>query len=364
MLAFNHCHYVPALKWKRGEARAIRDVNLAGPISITPLAEIVPQPWDWDLDEPTRAIEAHLDNQAQSIAGHWATQRPIIADTLLLDPALRMASGDHPVRYLAYALQAKGIACIPATGPERDLDHVTACAAVYHEQNTDVCIRLMRDDLADPQISARLDFLLQSLRATPDRVHLVLDLRDVNESTLLPFASLAAVFINNIVLAQSARTLTVLSGAFPENVSGFGRGMNAHPRSDWRMWLAILRSTPVRLPAFGDYAIAHPELVEIDPRYVRMSASIRYTAIEQWLVPRGYAISDARRGGAAQYHDLAQQLQVHPHFSGRGFSVGDAFIDDVANKTIGPGNAEQWRWHPTNHHLQYVLSQLASFYGP
>ena len=57
----------------------------------------------------------------------------------------------------------------------------------------------------------------------------------------------------------------------------------------WHSWLPT-RSTPTESEistGFGDYAIAHPIPTELDPRTMRMSASIRYTTSDEWLILKG-----------------------------------------------------------------------------
>jgi len=47
-MIFDHKHYVPVLRWKRGEWNALRDVGSADRDSITPLIELAPKDFlDW-----------------------------------------------------------------------------------------------------------------------------------------------------------------------------------------------------------------------------------------------------------------------------------------------------------------------------
>ncbi len=90
---------------------------------------------------------------------------------------------------------------------------------------------------------------------------------------------------------------------------------------------------------------------------MRMSASIRYTTDEHWVVARGRNI---QQYGSSQYRDLSQRLTNMPDvFNGAEFSAGDRYMKDCADGTEGFGNPMTWRWVGTNHHLTFVVRQLA-----
>ena len=63
-------------------------------------------------------------------------------------------------------------------------------------------------------------------------------------------------------------------------------------RSDWLAWRRGLfdrRATLERLPSFSDCAIQHPESVwrASTPRFMQVSASIRYASRDDWLLVKG-----------------------------------------------------------------------------
>jgi hypothetical protein len=157
------------------------------------------------------------------------------------------------------------------------------------------------------------------------------------------------------------RTFTLLSSSFPVNLAEFSPGIGSIPRTEWTVWNALVgRSGIPRVPAFGDYTIAHPDVPELDPRIITMSANIRYTAANEWLIFRGRSVRDPRFGGFAQYRALASSVSGNPHYRGPGFSWGDKYIDDCANGSAGTGNATTWRRVGTNHHMVSVVRQIAS----
>jgi len=364
MVNFGHQHYVPVLRSKEGEYRAVADLEAASYPNLTPLAEAIPQRWNWDTNEPQKGLEDHLSDIADKLAESWRNVGPFFLDTVRIDPGLRTAAGGHPLTFLIDRLDASGVQVIPVTGPDRDRAHVAACATVNARDHRGVCIRIPRDEMAEANISKKISNLLQQLDVPSTEAHAIIDMETIDQNSINLSAMSVEMFINNCPFPNESRTLTILSGAFPENMSAFAHGVNHHPRSDWRLWKELMHRQPRRLPAYGDYQIDHPYLTdEVDPRLMRMSASIRYTVADEWLVPKGYWVHDPRRGGFQQYHDLAAQLVTRPEFAGPGFSAGDTFIDEVAKRARGPGNPKDWRQHPCNHHLERVLTDLANSRG-
>jgi hypothetical protein len=132
------------------------------------------------------------------------------------------------------------------------------------------------------------------------------------------------------------------------------------PRREWELWKTLQRR-PGILPRhdliFGDYAITHPVPKELDPRTMRMSASIRYTTRDNWLVVKG---RNVRQYGFEQYFELCKELVQRPEYEGRDFSWGDKYISDCADGMTGPGNATTWRKVGTNHHLTRVMREIAN----
>jgi hypothetical protein len=88
-----------------------------------------------------------------------------------------------------------------------------------------------------------------------------------------------------------------------------------------------------------------------------MSASIRYTTPESWLIVKGRNVNQY---GFEQYYDLCKQLIGRPEYVGPEFSWGDEFIWKCAQETAGTGNATTWRKVGVNHHLTLVARQLSN----
>ena len=118
-----------------------------------------------------------------------------------------------------------------------------------------------------------------------------------------------------------------------------------------------LSSRIARTPTFSDYAIAHPQPPEVDPRLMRASAGIRYTTEDVWLILKGKNLKDY---GYKQFHDVSKSLLTNAVYSGPEFSSGDRYIRDCANRVVSSGNLTTWRRVGTSHHIAYVTQQIAN----
>lgn len=361
---FDHKHYVPLLKAKQGEYGALEDLPVNVKDEMTPLLEVAPVPWDWDTDTPAKTIDNHLQSLAANLIRAWGADREFFVDTLYLDDGDRLADGRSPVAAVMDDCRAAGLLAIAVTGPSRSAAHHADVAAAIAQDGRGVCIRVAQDDLADLlQLDQALGALLTTLGVGRGDADLVIDFEHVAENQV-PTVTLAA----TAVLATLAgiadwRTLTIALGAFPENLSGFAaNSVSQASRADWSAWLALVarRQSLPRLPTFGDYAITGTQLTEIDPRVMLMSANLRYTTDAEWTILKARNVRDH---GYGQFNDLCRLLVARPEFKGAGFSAGDGYIKACADGRDGPGNATSWRRCATNHHLTFVVDQIANLPG-
>lgn len=104
----------------------------------------------------------------------------------------------------------------------------------------------------------------------------------------------------------------------------------------------------LRIPTFGDYAVAHPDPArgDVDPRVMNISAGLRYTIDGEWLVARGglFKGTDGRSLGGAAAIPVAQMIASAPEFCGQDYSAGDAWIDQTARGATNGGSPQTWTW--------------------
>ena len=91
---FNQFHYVPILKWKRGEQIGLLNCTDEVKKCLTPLIEIQPVPWDFNKECPSQTVDTHIDDISDSIYKTWGTGKPFFIDVSLVDPEL-LENGKH-----------------------------------------------------------------------------------------------------------------------------------------------------------------------------------------------------------------------------------------------------------------------------
>lgn len=356
--------YVPILKGKEGEYGALRELAPEAKSRLTPVIEIPDIPWDFEDDQPAKTIGEHLRNVARKLEAAWGDERPFFIDLLWIPDDARMADGQHPLAYVFDAVRGKGLQAIPVTGLRRDAGYQAAVRAAARADHRGVCLRLEADDFEDlDTLALELDQMLGNLGVEAGSCDVIIDLNEMPPSTTAAMALTARTFVNALPRVQEWRTLTIAGSSFPVNLADVDAASETTIRRvEWQVWRSLLarRDRLARLPLFGDYAIAHPELAEVDPRLVRMSANLRYTTETDWLVLKG---RNVRRYGYGQFNDLCRRLVTRPDYSGRRFSWGDSYISDCARGVDGPGSATTWRKAGTSHHLTLVVSQLSTILG-
>lgn len=357
---FDHKHYIPILKARMGELAALRETTAQVRSRVNPLLEVASIPWDFDTDAPAKTIDAHLDGLANKILQAWGTDSPLFVDTVLIPDDLLLANGTHPTEWLFEQFRGLGVSAIPVTGLDRAAAYQSAIRNIAQADGRGACIRIDSDDLEQSQqFAATLPGLLSAVGVDAGNADLLIDFGDLGATQAMPYAIAAGAIIAALPLIADWRTLTLAGSAFPLNLRQFGSMTTTPtPRTDWQIWNQVLASQNLpRLPAFGDYAVQHPEPDEIDPRLMKMAAQLRYARPDDWLI---FKWRNVREHGNEQFADICTALVATPDFRGAAFSWGDKYIADCAAGNASHGNAMIWRKVATNHHLAVVAEQIAN----
>lgn len=340
-LKFDHTHYVPVLRFKRSEKVALRELSIQARASITPLLEIVRTA---DYTPPTVADE---------IRTHWGPY-PFFLD---LHHLTEEQDGDLMLR-MNGAIRSRGLPGIPVIGLRDGRQFQQAVSMVLSLDKRGVCIRLFPEDLQRSSLAEDLERLVNALGAVPEQVDLITDCRLISE-----FNPAYDALCRRLPRLNQWRTFTVISGAFSENLSDYDKNaQHERNRDDWLAWKnQILLPDLPRYPTHGDYTIQYPLLVEPPPA-PNISASIRYTASDYWVIMRGEGM---RTGiGSAQYAANAELLCGRPEFCGAAFSSGDRYIYNLYRRLgRGPGSPETLLRAGINHHVAFVVDQISKLFG-
>lgn len=355
-------HYVPILKGKRAEFDALRSLDAPTAAKLTPLIEAMPVPWDFENDQPAKGLEEHLQSLGDALSRAWRQDFPLFVDPLWVPGEATLANGGLAITYILDQARDHGVRVVPVTSIGRSDVYQRAVADAIARDKLGVCIRLGPEDLDDPgALQPPLDGLMRTLAVTAADANLLIDLRSIAEGMAGALALSVASIVGSLPYVRQWRSLIVAASAFPRTLSVVAaNSTEAIERTEWLLWRRLRQRADAlpRLPVFSDYVIEHPDLAEdIDPRFLRISAQLRYTSDEEWLILKGRNVRDF---GYDQFRSLCSTLVGRTEYRGRSFSWGDTYIDDCAHNNDGPGNPTKWRQAGTSHHLAVVIHQIAN----
>lgn len=341
---FDHTHYVPVLRWKQAEQHALRDLFPWVKSKLTPLIEVP----EWG----SSTSQSSLLKYPASILKMWGT-----APFFFAFGPFSTSISENILEGFFDESKSRGLYIIPSTSITDNAALHDAIGSRREKDEIEVCIRLFREDLIRPDLSPALETLMSHLRANEAATHLVVDLKIHQHSD-----SLIAPLLSQIPNITKWRTLTVVSGAFRKNLTGLSVGRHEFPRSEWTAWFTAVKNHQLpRNPTFGDYAVLHPYLSEPKPD-MNVSASIRYTSFDYWVVMKGEGLRNKSGAGFAQYPANADLLTMQPEFCGAWFSPGDRYISEIALKQKPTGNPKTWLQAGISHHLAFTTDQMTKMF--
>ncbi len=348
------------LQSKSGERDALRHASSSTWERLTPLIEVV-GPKTPKAPLTRGSVAAWIKRVADAIGDH-----PCYLDFLRLDPTLRVqrrAGETHepPVLAVMYGeARKRRMRCIPVVHVgESTAAHVELVADAALEDNRGVALRYRLRRVVPPAGARHRDMLqaaLKGVACAAEHADLLVDLEYLDEDAEIDASDLA-VALRDMGTVGEWRSLVVIATSMPKELGVVKEGtLGLIPRREWELWSDLAHAGLERMPAFGDYAVQHPDppLDDIGANTVR--ANVRYTAAAETLVARGRG--PVSQEGREQYHDLCAQLVAHNEFKGPSYSWGDKIIADCAKGLHAPGSQLQWRGAGTSHHLQFVTDQV------
>lgn len=365
---FNQYHYVPILKGKEAEYGALKTLKGKPKERVTPLWEIPPIPYDFQNGCPAKTIDEHLSNIEERILGAWVFNRPAFIDLSNIYEDERMQDGTHPLEYVLEQGRVKQLQLIPVSGLNRDEQYQQAVHNAHQTDRFGVCLRIGTEEFEDlaggsPEKETQIKELLKLWKVKPEETDLILDFGAITDNQASSVVITAIALIASLLYVEKWRTLTFAATAFPKDLREITPNNIARlSRTEWQVWRTLYARGDrlVRVPSFGDYAINHPVHSEVDPRIIKMSASLRYTTDDDWLIFKG---KNVQKHGSEQFNQLCADLIKMKDYKGKSFSWGDGEIFTMAHDLSRSGNATVWRKIAFNHHIATAVNQLASLSG-
>lgn len=348
--------YVPILKIKRGEKKALQNIAIPLRSRIIPLLEIVERNSDI---APT--VEKHLETAFNDLDSATRPYRRCLLDAREIAP-----DGASAAAAVFDKAATAGITFTPVTGLSRTTD---VEAALRHRSNG-IALRLTREEFERGSLTSDIPAFMARHGLRRGEVDLIIDLGPVDQLVQEGVAALATGFLSEVPDQTRWRTLTVSACAFPMSMGGVERRSYSRvERSEWNVWrdhLHANRQNLERLPTYSDCGIQNPSGVEgFDPRLMQVSAAIRYALERHWLLIKGESTRIIQP--SEQFPELATQLvygRFRNDFAGSSHCFGCRGMKAAADQQAGFGSAEVWRRLGTIHHITTVVEALCGLPWP
>lgn len=360
-------NYIPCLKWKQGEYQALLRLSSTTKDSILPIIEVaefsVDEPensFDHEEGKPPKTIDEHLSKFAKRVKEKWGTNECFV-DLRHIEATSRLVDGQHPMSFIFDDLRSQGVKAIPVVGLEQDTQYRASAHEAIVVDNRGFCLRVSLQKASSPNLVEIVDNLLGEMGVGTDQCDFIFDLgAPENFEPLNVFAGILESIIKNIPYLNSWRSFGLIGTSFPSSLSGIKSGISFIPRNEWRLYKELIKNlkiSNIRIPTFGDYVINHPKVSNMDMRFMKPKANVRYALSDSWLIARGENVRDY---GYGQHRELCNLILKSREYSGDSFSPADKYIYDCAKGTVPTGNLSTWRWVGTNHHLEIVTRDVAN----
>jgi hypothetical protein len=352
--------YVPCLRWKMGEYQALLQLSSHARELIMPLIEIPEVGFDFETHENSKSIDEHLSKLGKRLKEKWGRSECFI-DMRHIENSERMANGQIPSDFVFDDLRTNGIDAIPVIGINENFQIQSSVFRTAKLDGKGFCLRVTLEEVVESDFADKVKKMHQRSKLSVEQFDLILDLVSPNFEPLDGFAGLLMTIIRDIPYLNKWRSFVIVGTSFPSSLSGVKSGLSILPRNEWQLYKILvdrLEESNIRIPTFGDYVINNPEVLTLDPRLMRPKANIRYTIDDSWLIARGENVKDY---GLGQHQGLCSLVINSSKFSGSSFSNGDKYISDCAKGIASTGNLTTWRRVGTNHHLEMVAREAATF---
>jgi hypothetical protein len=365
-------HYIPILKAKMGELRALSHLEDDDTKNLIPLLEIPLSPWDYTNDQPSKEIGPHMSGVLSNIAKYWNNKDFLISlSREILTAEDEGNTTDDYIEALSETLEQEEYKelplnfVIPIIVPSFDYEkHYEKIVSILdHNENSNFTIRILIDlldfdnDLGS--LEEEIKNILDKFEREIENSTILIDLGSVWRDDASAVMLSIKLILANIPDIQHWENIVVSMSSFPDSLSCVEKRTTSDnfKRVEWHVWNKIIYRD-IAKAIYSDYSIAHPLLNEVDPRIINMYASIRYTLNDRWFILRGDSLRDF---GFSQYPQLCKDLIESGKYFGKRYSWGDSrikeYTEDGNEKT---GNATTWREIGNNHHFKLVLQQLSS----
>ncbi len=354
--------YVPILKGKSGEFRALNNLPSEIKDAIVPIIDLVkftPQSSKYTQGKRQQTFDDYVNAIIKYFRIRWEYNRLIYIDGYLLNKNKKLSNGYSPLKFIFDTLLNENYLAIPVFHIEQSDNRKNEIKVLSKKINKGIALRVPFNNGSglDKVIKEAINFL----EIYPTKIDLIIDLQDLSSVDIKKYETLVSNEINQLENLGNYRSLVLAGGTFPRDLQKIpADSLRTIPRNMWNCWRNIVDTKELkRLPSYADYCISHRLMAETNGAPPNPSASIRYTHENKFYIYRGRGLKEYKH---SQYYEEAEALLNSKHFYGRHHCVGDEFIFKCGTEKKKPGSPEKWRWVGTAHHITVVVNQLRQFF--
>lgn len=342
--------YVPVLKCKAGEFRALNNCGIFIKDNLVPLVDLVPN--------PTKEFDDHIKSSLKYITNYWDPERLLYIDGFMIQDLGVMRSGIHPLEYIFNELSSQGFNAIPTIGNTTGLEYNRTVKSICEKDKKGVCVRIFRRH--PNSLNIEIERLTKYLELDRGSIDLLIDMRSLEDLSINEIYNWSVQQLNTLNYVSEWRSLIISGGNFPIDLSELTPDqIHLLDRKEWINWKRLIENDEIdRIPTYADYAISHPLMSDF-VGIPNASASIRYTQESEFYIYRG---KGTRQYSFDQFYDLSESLINSPEYYGQDHCDGDRFIYNCGTVKNRKGSLMTWRKVGTIHHLTVVVNQLLQFF--
>ncbi|MEO6680355.1 MAG: beta family protein [Pseudomonas sp.] len=352
--------YVPVLKWRQGEYQALFLLKDDVKDCVVPLIVIPPREYDFEEQRMKKTIHEHVETFPKRLKQKWSARLAMVD----IHESLENETMDDTRPVIDFVRQeatAMGCKIIPIVNLKKSAAYLNSVKKFATAQGCGVALRIKLSELNLSNIDTEVSKLLQSLETPWGSTDLIIDLGNPgNFQPYSVFSKILAVAIAKVHGYNLSRSITLIGTSL--NLSVVKKPGTTQTRHEWPLYreFRIELEKTMLTPNFGDYAIESPDFAEsMDMRMMKPGGKIVYTTADSWFIPKGGSFRDNN----AQMIGHCAAIISSGHYMKRDFCLGDERVEDTAKEVNNCGNLTTWKFVGVNHHITYVVRQLANQYG-
>ena len=341
--------YVPIIRWRQGEQRALRELSAAARPGVTPLILLMGEHYK-SPSATAVASKKGPKNEGEQFIKLVQDAHPnasIFVDASDLPGTLK----HHSLDDIAIAARSAGVPLVPAATLAATADYKAAVSRVTAKDGKGMALRVTFAQMNNaPTWTA-------SLPLSPPYIDLIVDLG----SSIADVASLGPAVIKSfgaLHQGKAWRSVTMAGSCIPENLGALVRGPSIVPREELALWRTLAAAgLPYGLD-FGDYGTVWPG----DPVSIPAAPPInaKYTLKNDFMIIRGVKYTGPKPVAMdTQFRAHSKLIVAQTGRGGIGHCWADGMIDGYAASASGPcGNPKSWIGISQNRHFEITRHHL------